>query len=497
MKKVNQSVFLVLLTLLVSLVLAACGDPTATSVTTPVATTAAPTTAATVNPTAAPTPATTVVATTASTTAVATTPAATTAAVSAAPTTVAPTVTITNGNYPPILFVHGNGDDAALWISTIWRFESNGWARDKLFAISYPNPNARDDDTVAQASRSSTEEQKQQLSAKVDEILAKTGANKLILIGNSRGGNSIRNYVKNGGGASKVSHVILGGATNHGVSPALPASSEFSSTGTFIKALNSGPGEVVDGVAFMTIRSDKNDKYAQPGAAGYDGPALKGANNVVLPGVDHRETAYSPQSFAEMWKFLTGKAPEMLEIKPETTPKLSGLITGFENKVPTNKGVAGVQVSVFEVDSKSGARVGEAVHQATTEADGSWGSFSARPEAYYEFVVKAPNMPVMHFFRTPFPRSSSYVTMRLFENPAASGKSVIYFTRPRGYVATGRDTHLLDGKPVPGVKSGVPTDASFRVEIEGPERAVPVVLNKESMTVRAIPDEVVYAEFHY
>ena len=26
---------------------------------------------------------------------------------------------------PPIVFVHGNGDTAALWHTTIWRFESN------------------------------------------------------------------------------------------------------------------------------------------------------------------------------------------------------------------------------------------------------------------------------------------------------------------------------------------------------------------------------------
>src|SRR5271168_2908463 len=26
---------------------------------------------------------------------------------------------------PPILFVHGNGDHAALWITTLWRMESN------------------------------------------------------------------------------------------------------------------------------------------------------------------------------------------------------------------------------------------------------------------------------------------------------------------------------------------------------------------------------------
>lgn len=31
---------------------------------------------------------------------------------------------------PPVLFVHGNGDSAALWITTLRRFESNGFPRD-------------------------------------------------------------------------------------------------------------------------------------------------------------------------------------------------------------------------------------------------------------------------------------------------------------------------------------------------------------------------------
>lgn len=48
---------------------------------------------------------------------------------------------------PPIVFVHGNGDTAALWSTTFWRFESNGWPRERLHAIDLPFPLARDDDT--------------------------------------------------------------------------------------------------------------------------------------------------------------------------------------------------------------------------------------------------------------------------------------------------------------------------------------------------------------
>lgn len=437
-----------------------------------------------------------------------------TAAATAAPTTapppIAPTASSrasvaagTSGTFPPVLFVHGNGDSAALWITTLWRFESNGYPRDRLFTIDYPYPTARDDDGVPQPSRSGTEEQRAQLAAKVDAVLAQTGATQLILVGNSRGANSIRNYVKRGG-AAKVSHVLLGGGVNHGVynAPGTNPGSEFNGAGRFLTELNAG-GETVPGVQYLTIRSDTNDKYAQPtlasgGPSGisYDAPALQGATNIVIAGIDHRETAFGPRAFTEMFRFITG-ATAKPEIAPEAAIRLTGTITGYENKVPTNLPVAGIAVTIFEVDPATGARRGAAVHAATTGADGAWGTLAGRPDAFYEFVIAQPGAAARQIFRSPFPRSSAVVSMRLTEDAATPEQGLVIFTRPRGYVATGRDTHLLDGAPVPGVKPGVPTDSAFKVPFTGPERAVPAALNGETMTVRAIPGAVVYAEFHY
>jgi len=401
----------------------------------------------------------------------------------------------------PILFVHGNGDSAALWITTLWRFETNGYPRERLFTIDYPYPTARDDDAVPQPSRSSTDEQRTQLAAQVDAVLAQTGAPQLILIGNSRGANSIRNYVRNGG-ASTVSHVVLGGGVNHGVFNTPGNNSEFNGAGRFLQALNAGD-EVVSGVAFLTIRSDRFDKYAQPmlasgGPSGidYDAPALRGATNVVLEGIDHRETAFSARAFVEMFRFLTGHTGTP-DIAPEADIQLSGLVTGYENKVPTNLSVAGVDVTIFATDPATGARRGEAIYRATTGEDGAWGPFAGEPTAQYEFVVQQPGGPVRHFFRSPFPRSSSVVSMRLSEDAPVPDEGLVIFTRPRGYVATGRDVHALDGAPVPGVKGGVPTDATFRVPLGGSERGVAASLNGETLAVRTIPGDVVYAEFHY
>ncbi|MEO7762360.1 MAG: twin-arginine translocation pathway signal, partial [Casimicrobiaceae bacterium] len=75
----------------------------------------------------------------------------------------------------PIVFVHGNGDTAALWHTTIWRFESNGYPRDLLFAIDFTYPQGRADDAVPMAGRSSSADQLRELSAFVAKVRAVTG----------------------------------------------------------------------------------------------------------------------------------------------------------------------------------------------------------------------------------------------------------------------------------------------------------------------------------
>ena len=101
--------------------------------------------------------------------------------------------------HPPIVFVHGNGDTAALWQTTIWRFESNGWPRERLHAIDVPYPLARDDDTKPQPGRTSAADHMAYLRAEVDKVLQATGARQVVLIANSRGGNAVRNYLANSG----------------------------------------------------------------------------------------------------------------------------------------------------------------------------------------------------------------------------------------------------------------------------------------------------------
>ena len=101
-------------------------------------------------------------------------------------------------------------------MTTLWRMESNGISRDRMFAINFTDPLARTDDSVAEQNRSSTEDQRRELGDAIKELKRRTGAARVALVANSRGGYPVRSYIKNGG-AAEVSHAVLCGVPNHGV----------------------------------------------------------------------------------------------------------------------------------------------------------------------------------------------------------------------------------------------------------------------------------------
>lgn len=425
-----------------------------------------------------------------------------------------------SAEYPPVIFMHGNGDTAALWHATVWRFESNGWPRERLFAVDAIYPLARNQDDKAQEGRSSAAENTRQLAAEIERVRMSTGAQKVILIGNSRGGYAIRDYVQNGG-AANVSKVILGGTPNHGVfasSTYLPGS-EFNGKGQFLSALNAPRGsdglEVTPGVSFLTLRSDKLDKFAQadgiwigqpgkPTNVTADGPALKGAENVVLPGRDHRETSFHPDAFVQIWRFITGKPPARTDIAAEAAVTLNGKISGLRDADPSNLPLVGARLQIFEVEAGSGERRGAVLHEKTIAADGMWGPFIGKPDAYYEFVVGAEGYAIAHYYRSPFPRSSALVHLRAarLSDTERDGAALVMMTRPRGYYAIGRDSMSLDGKsPPPGVPAGVPGVSSAKLKLnDSTQRTVVAQFNDERIALRTWPlqeGHLAIAEFHY
>lgn len=390
---------------------------------------------------------------------------------------------------PPIVFVHGNGDTAALWTPTLWRWQSNGWPRERLHAVDFPYPSARDDNGQEQAGRSSADEQMRHLSAEIDKVLAATGAAKVVLMGNSRGGNAIRHYVANGSGAAKVSHAILGGTPNHGVwaDPTFAPNSEFNGSGPFLSGLNAPQGanghEVTPGPAWMTIRSDNNDKFAQPdgvwiGRKGKptnvtaDGPALKGADNLVLPGRDHREVSYHPEAFAAAYRFVTGRAPTTTtatHVTPEARVTLAGKVSGYAGSSPSNLPLVGAKLTVYAVDAATGARRGAPLVAQTIAADGRWGPLGTDSATPLEFMLEAPGFATAHTYRAPFARSADTVNLRPDRAIAEADKdaaALVSFTRPRAYFGLPRDTVLLDGQAATGIPPGVAGVAVSKLKLK-------------------------------
>jgi len=416
----------------------------------------------------------------------------------------------------PIVFVHGNGDQAPLWMTTLWRMETNGVPRDRMLAVNFTDPLSRTDDAKPEPNKSSTEDQRRELGEAVQQLKRRTGAARVALVGNSRGGYAIRSYVKSSGGAD-VSHAVLCGTPNHGVYDwDTNLGSEYNGRGPFLRSLNEGESEVTPGTAFLTLRSENMDKFAQPdgrilGKAGtptgigFDGPALKGATNLVLGAVDHRETAYHPRAFREIYKFIAGREPDRMAIAPEAEVKLGGLVTGTPNGVQTNRPVAGASVEIYRVSPDTGERIGGAIHASQSAEDGRWGPAKVDPSWYLEMVLTSAGSVTTHFYRSPFPRSSDIVHLRAARplGPADAGAGcVVLMSRPRGYFGLPRDVVLFDGKQPSDVTPGVPTDSLSTLRLSAAEAGRPVaaLFNEERIVARAWPaseNRIAIAELTY
>ena len=416
---------------------------------------------------------------------------------------------------PPVVFVHGNGDSSALWINNIWRFEANGYKRNQLFAIDFAYPSARRDDSKPEPFRSSTEDQMKELAAFVAQVVKATRRRKVALVGSSRGGNAIRNYLKNGGGAEFVSHAVLCGTPNKGIviSDTLLVGSEFNGAFPFLKGLNAGPDDLIPGVEMMAIRSDKNDKYSQPDGRFVGAPGkptgvelrrLRAARRHATSSstaLDHREVAFNKLAFAAMYEFITGKPPASMFIAQEPLPVLNGKVTGIADGSYTNLAVAGAEVEIYEVDAKTGERKSAvAMHRKTTGDDGLWGPFVGRSDAYYEFVLTMAAQPVTHTYRSPFLRSSDVVHLRpgVFAKGDEAAAAIVSMSRPRGYFGVGRDKFSLDGKVPPGINDGVPGVSVGKLTFDAAPRTVVAVFNNETIPTRTWPvkdNHIVIAEF--
>jgi triacylglycerol lipase len=164
-----------------------------------------------------------------------------------------------------LLLQHGYVNNGAVWFFTARALEAQGF---RVF-------------TVDQPAFASIDSMADRMAARVDELLALTGAPQLTLVAHSMGGLVCRAYLRRYGD-SKVNRLITMGSPHHGTFLALLAS------GPNGRQMRPGNGWLV-ALGATTIRVAFTSIYSMHDTiiAPQDSSLMPGANNVELTAVGH------------------------------------------------------------------------------------------------------------------------------------------------------------------------------------------------------------------
>jgi pimeloyl-ACP methyl ester carboxylesterase len=204
----------------------------------------------------------------------------------------------------PIVFIHGTFGSATEISTPAQLFGSNGYCQDRFVAVEY--------DSLGDSPQG-------QLEALVDDVLARTGFDQIVLAGHSQGTRHSCDYLESH--SDKVAHYLnlSGGCNGLGV-PSLSLSSQ-NDLGVSVD------GERIPGPIHPAPTSTQQ--------------------RVTLEREDHVAVAGSKNAFVAMWKYLYGEEPEYTTIQCGQDPVvLDGkAVTLGDNVIRAN-----ATIDVFEVD---------------------------------------------------------------------------------------------------------------------------------------------------
>ncbi|WP_216216839.1 esterase/lipase family protein [Amycolatopsis aidingensis] len=174
----------------------------------------------------------------------------------------------------PVILVHGLYGSPGNWGEVTVSLKQAGYIDDQVFTLGY---DSRTQSNVVTA---------EQLGAKVDEVLARTGASTVDVVGHSMGSLNSRYCIKYGACGGHVDDwVSLAGPNNGTFSAFLCAwrvtCREMQPGSGFITKLNAGgtlPGDVEG-----TVIWSPNDGVVMPATSS----VLDGVHNIKVPGVSH------------------------------------------------------------------------------------------------------------------------------------------------------------------------------------------------------------------
>ncbi len=309
----------------------------------------------------------------------------------------------------PIIFVHGGSGSGAQFETQAMRFASNGYPHELIRVLEYDSSQIG---TILPAVLA-------ELDALIAELQATTGRAQVDLLGHSLGTFVSQTYLSTPERAANVAHYV----NIDGGSAAAP------------------PG----GVPTLALW------------AGADPPVgeIVGALNVTLDGQEHIESATSPEAFFEMYHFFRGEAPATTDVVPE--PPGLVRVSGQVNFFPSNEGIAGAILEIWEVDRDTGIRTHQEPEATEAiDASGDWGPIGVKGGKHYEFAVLREGEADVRFFYEPFLRSDYLIRLNIATglapfidaSEAHTALTVIRFKEFCGDLGPASDVLSVDGTNV-------------------------------------------------
>jgi pimeloyl-ACP methyl ester carboxylesterase len=315
-----------------------------------------------------------------------------------------------DGALRPILFVHGFMGSGQQFETQALRFTSNGYPAELIDvfehdSLAYPGSQAQ----VWQG-----------LDARIEALLASSGADQINLVGHSQGTGVSQGYLNSdpARAARVAAYVNLDGAA----------------------------GEVPASVRALAVWGEGRADRTMPGAT-----------NVQFANQGHTQVVNSPETFAAMYQFLLGEAPTFAEVvrEPADAIAISGRVVLF----PENRGASAATLEVYEVDGSTGARQGGPVATVALSGDGAFGPLAVDGDHFYEFAVVRPGESVHHVYLQRFVRSSRWVRIltsepdglaNSFWEPSATAQNLVVMRNEEwwGDQGSGSDRLAINGRDV-------------------------------------------------
>ncbi len=301
----------------------------------------------------------------------------------------------------PVLFIHGGAGSASQFESQAQRFMANGYPLDHIAVYEYNTSAGQDAFNEVQAA-----ERNRKINEIIDDLLKRTGADKVDLIAHSMGTAVSFVYLSKPENAARVAHYISIDGYNANVLP------------------GNVPTLAIWGQYVTSSVFGAENVYPDP-----DKP------------VGHIESCTSADSFVKIFNFINGFEPPIKRILP--APGHTVRIAGRANLFPVNTGAEGTVLEIYEVDKNTGYRKNKKpVYRKEIGSSGEWGPCRIKKMTTYEFALLREGAGNnQYFYREGFVRDDYFVRL----NTSLPGSGVgSYLHRSPNHInlMIGRDKEL-------------------------------------------------------